>query len=283
MRKVKINDAKVRVFQERDLIEKLGRTKEEWKLVKKYQKKFYQLLRETDGFAVDTRMLWNELNNPTGEFGKWIRRKVVNKKIREDGNKKKEIVLYEENKDYISDDKVVVRENGATRTTDYFLTVDCAKNICLMEETTSAQAVRDYFILMEKCIREYENWTVIREPQKKGNNVMKDTIQDTYISQNGKKPDFRVYCNENDMLNVSLTEMKAKQLQNYLDMGDKNTREHLTAKVNQALAQLQFINTSLISSGMSFNDRKKIIKDTVRINYADIRKEIDKIKKIKVS
>ena len=78
MKKEKVNGVSFRVFQENDIVEKLGRTKEEWKLVKSYQKKFWQLLQDSEGFCVDARMLWEELGKPYTEFKKWLNKKVLN-------------------------------------------------------------------------------------------------------------------------------------------------------------------------------------------------------------
>ena len=271
MKQIKINNVKVKAFDKNDLIEKLGRTNEEWCLVKKYQKKFYQLLQDSEGFCVDARMLWEELDKPHGQFNKWIERKLIKKG-------------FIENKDFSKVDKSVhVKNSNLVRPqVDYFLTVETSKNVAMMENTDSGKLVRDYFILMEKCVREYEKWVNTREPQKQGNNIMKSVIKSTYEKENNKSPKFYIYCNENDLLNESLVGMKAKQLQDYLDMSDKNTREHLTEKVNFALAQLQFLNTSLINSGVKFNERKIIIQNTVDMNYKDIRLEIDKIRNNKM-
>lgn len=272
MKKVKVNGVSVEVFQENDIIEKLGRTKDDWKLVKDYQKKFWQLLQDTEGFCVDARLLWEELGKPHGQFNKWIERKILNKG-------------FVENKDFSKMDKNVHVENSNLKRpqTDYCLTVECAKHVSMMENTNNGTLVRDYFIVMEKIVREYEKWVEIREPQKKGNNIMKSAIKTTFERKNNKAPEFYVYCNENDMLNQCLVGMKAKQLQQDLDMKDKNTRDHLTEKVNSALAQLQFLNTSLINSKMEFNMRKAIIQDTVDMNFKDVKLEIEKVRKNKAS
>ena len=163
------------------------------------------------------------------------------------------------------------------------MTLDCAKKIAMRQNNEQGDLVCNYFILMEKIVREYEKWIETREPQKQGNNIMKSVIKNTYEKQNNKAPEFYVYCNENDMLNQCLVGMKAKQLQQYLDMKDKNTREHLTEKVNSALAQLQFLNTSLVNSGLDFDKRKTIIQNTVDMNFSDVKLEVEKVRKNKAS
>ncbi|QEK12592.1 hypothetical protein FQB35_09780 [Crassaminicella thermophila] len=54
MRVAKINDVKVKVFEKKELIEKLGFTEEDAKLVMKYQKTFPELLQDgVEGFVID--------------------------------------------------------------------------------------------------------------------------------------------------------------------------------------------------------------------------------------
>lgn len=103
MKKVKVNGVSVEVFQENDIIEKLGRTKDDWKLVKDYQKKFWQLLQDDEGFCVDGEVLCKELEIKDN-FNTWLlgeTRYDKNGKIKWQGK----LIAYrfKENKDYISD------------------------------------------------------------------------------------------------------------------------------------------------------------------------------------
>ena len=280
MKNVKINVngevVKVKVFEKNDVIEKLARTKEEWNLVNAYQKKFWQLLQDENGFCVDGEDLCNELEVKSN-FNDWL--------LRKSKGKEGKLIRYRcvEGVDYILDSISDSSEKGGRPKNIIKLTLDCAKKIAMRQNNEQGDLVCNYFILMEKSIRDYQKWESTREPQKQGNNVMKDVIKSTYEKRNNKSPDFYVYCTENDMLNQCLTGMKAKQLQNYLGMNDKNTRNHLTEKINNALSQLQFLNTSLIASGMDLLDRRKIIQNTVDMNFSDVKDDIEKVRDIKAS
>lgn len=274
MKKVTINGIKVELFKEEDIVEKLGRTKEDWKLVDKYQKKFWQLTQNSEGFSVEARALWLELGEPYNDFSHWMNRKILK-------------LGFIQDEDY----KVFVQKsenlNGGRPSKEYFFTVDMGKHAALVttngKNKNIGKLVRDYFILMEKIVREYKNWVNTREPQKNGDKIMKNVLHNKVIEKDNRKPTVGEYCKESNLLNIALTGMDAQSLRKHLDMSDKRTRDHLTTKTNRALAHLQMLNTSLIRSGLDYKTRKKIIQDTVNADYKDIRLEIDKIKQNKAS
>ncbi|QEK12731.1 hypothetical protein FQB35_10525 [Crassaminicella thermophila] len=77
MRVAKINDVKVKVFEKKELIEKLGFTEEDAKLVMKYQKTFPELLQDgVEGFVIDAETLWEQLGKPNGQFSKWANKRI---------------------------------------------------------------------------------------------------------------------------------------------------------------------------------------------------------------
>jgi len=82
-------------FKKSFLINSLGLTETDAKLIMEAQRKFSSiLLEDRDGFCVDARTLWKELGQPQGEFNKWIDRKLITKN-------------YIENKDYFKIDNFV--------------------------------------------------------------------------------------------------------------------------------------------------------------------------------
>ena len=49
------------------------------------------------------------------------------------------------------------RETGATSRTEYFISYDMAKHLCMLEKTESGHLVRMYFIEQEKIARNINN------------------------------------------------------------------------------------------------------------------------------
>jgi phage anti-repressor protein len=266
MKSVKINGVSARAFEKRELSEKLRLSDEEIKLVMDYQQTFPELLQDgVEGFVIDSENLWNQLSQPQGRYNDWLRRKIKEN--------------YEENKDWTFTQSCV---KGGRPKQVVSLTLETAKQVSMftgVDKNSSdkvrnkGKLIRTYFITMEKTLRKYEKWTEIREPQKAGNNEMKEIINDEYMkSHNTDSSPFYIFCNENDMLNIALLGKKAKEVKELLDYEDKMTREHFTSDINKALSELQMINSSLVVSNMDFDSRKSIIQNTCNIKYSHIKK-----------
>lgn len=279
MRLIKINDIKVKVFEKKELIEKLGFIEEDAKLVMKYQKTFLELLQDgVDGFVIDGETLWKQLDKPQGEFSKWVNRKIFFKFI--------------ENSDFISNDKLVDIENTNLKRNklEVKLTLETAKHLAMstgMDNNSSKKVrekgklVRSYFILMEKAIRDYENWTIVREPQKIGYKQLSKVLNENYkLTHEGKECPVYVYSNEADMLNKALLGDSAKKINKLLDTQDKATRDHLNIEINKTISELQTMDMALIMAGLSYENRKKTIEDICNTKYLNVSVKVNKLRKI---
>lgn len=249
------------VFTKRELIEKLNFTDVEAQIVMNYQKKLPVLLGTND---VDARLLWEQLGQPQGKFADWVKRKVIDKG-------------FEDNKDYNKLDFSVLRNQdlkhgGDRKSTEYTLTMDTAKNVAMMENTDTGRLVRKYFIKVEKALKNYEQWEMIRNPEKESYKQLCSAIKDNYKEFNhGKEPKSRVYSREADMINESLLGYKAKEVRFMLDAKDNVTREHLNIEVNKALDQLQILDTGLVIAKMDFKKREEIIKLTCISKHSHVK------------
>lgn len=259
MKIIKLQDGnRAKVFTKRELIEKLNFTQDEAKVVMDYQKKLPILLGTND---VDARSLWKQLGQPQGEFNKWVCRKIIDKG-------------FEENKDFSKLDNFVDVENSNLKRpqTDYTLTMDTAKNVSMMENTDIGRLVRKYFIKVEKALKDYEQWEMIRNPEKKSFKEMCSVLKSKYMEKhNGIEPDREEYIKEANMLNQSLLGYKAKDIRKILVAKDKVTREHLNLQINKALDELQILDTDLVIANMEFEKRKEIIELTCIGKYAHIK------------
>lgn len=86
--------------------------------------------------AVNARELHSFLESKQ-DFSNWIK-----KRIDEYG--------FVENQDFVSLNKIIERATGATRRIEYFLSLDMAKELSMVERTPKGKQARQYFIECEK-------------------------------------------------------------------------------------------------------------------------------------
>lgn len=251
-------------FTKKDCERKLFLTEEETNIVMNAQKMFPELLtldNEENGYVIDAFNLWNQLGCPQSEYGKWSKRKIIDKG-------------FVENEDFLQVDRIVeLQNNGHKTVVNHKLTLDCAKNICMMENTSSGQLCRKYFIVMEKVVKKMTDWLIIRNPQKQGYKEMCEAINENYkLLHEGKEPNSFIYINNADMINLALMGRKSKDMKKILEVEyDEPLRDNLVAEVNQALYELQLLNGSLLYSNIDFQTRKMIIQNTCNVKYVNIR------------
>lgn len=272
------NGIKFNSFEREDIIEKLNGTEEDWNLVNKYQLTFPELLIEDcTGFCVDARTLHSNLvenvkDGKVGDkFSQWIKRRLTKYK-------------FEEKEDFISVHKNVNGrftseeiDNMSSQklssygiSTEYKITLDMAKQLCMIENNERGNICRRYFILIERLMKDNVKWNESRYSERKNYQPMIDELRNWCIRNNYDTDEktFKVFrMKEVNMLNISLTGYSANELQHIKEMKDKITRDHLDIETNKALDELQILNTSLMMSNLSFEMRKQIIKTTCNNKY----------------
>lgn len=94
---------------------------------------------------INARQLHEELNNKR-QFADWIKQRIERYK-------------FVENEDFITFHNFVKRGNTnlGTRITEYYLTVDMAKELCMVENNDTGRKIRKYFIEVEKRYRQIIN------------------------------------------------------------------------------------------------------------------------------
>lgn len=262
MKIVNLSDGnKTKIFTKRELIEKLNFTDVEAKKVMDYQKKLPILLGTND---IDARLLWGQLGQTQGKFANWIKRKVIDKG-------------FEEDKDYTKLDFTELGNQdayhgGDRKSTEYKLTMDTAKNVAMMENTDIGRLVRKYFIKVEKALKDYEYWEMVRNPEKESYKQLCDAIKQKYIAtHDGKEPGNYLYSNESNMINRFLLGCTAKEFWTIKDTRDNVTREHLNIEANKIIDKLQILDTGLVIAGIDFDRRKEIIELTCASKYSHIK------------
>lgn len=98
-----------------------------------------QIINNDEVNSVTARDLWQALESKQ-EFTHWVKARL-------------EQAYAVENEDYVSFDKIIKRETGATKAKEYALSLDLAKNIAMLERNEKGNQVRKYFIACEKELR----------------------------------------------------------------------------------------------------------------------------------
>ena len=271
----------VKKFNKRQLLDQCGFTANETKTILEYQKKLPILVDNdnTDGFCVKARDLWEQLGEPQGKFANWINRKLVKKKSK-GGN-----IIFSENVDYstISQKCDIANTGGFKEYLEYFLTIGCAKNISMMENTDSGALCRSYFILMEKAVKRNAEWELIRYPLRQGYKQMQkalDEYMERLVQRNADDWDYKL---EADALNIIATGFKAQDIRVFVGCQDTRTRDSLTATYNEYLLKLQELNIIYLGMNLNRYERYDMLKRSFDIlfpNAVPIKDDVD-INKIK--
>lgn len=263
-------------FTKRQLLDQYGFTAEETQVILDYQKNLPILVENDDmgGFCVNATDLWGQLGKPQGKLADWVKRKITEKKT------KSKVLIFTEDKDYmaISQKCEIANTGGFKERKEYFLTIDCAKNVSMMENTDSGSLCRQYFILMEKAVKKNAEWELIRHPLREGYNKMKEALNAYMNRMVQRDADDWDYSIEADALNVLTTGFKAREIRAYVGCKDNITRDSLTATYNEYLLKLQELNIVYLGMNMNRYDRYKMLEQSFNIlfpNAVPIKDDVD--------
>lgn len=263
-------------FTKRQLLDQYGFTAEETQVILDYQKNLPILVENDDmgGFCVNATDLWGQLGKPQGKLADWVKRKITEKKT------KSKVLIFTEGKDYvaISQKCEIANTGGFKERKEYFLTIDCAKNVSMMENTDSGSLCRQYFILMEKAVKKNAEWELIRHPLREGYNKMKEALNAYMNRMVQRDADDWDYSIEADALNVLATGFKAREIRAYVGCKDNITRDSLTATYNEYLLKLQELNIVYLGMNMNRYDRYKMLEQSFNIlfpNAVPIKDDVD--------
>ena len=128
-----------------------GLSDEEINTILEYQALLPILQSKDDNSTVNARDLHKQLNNGW-KFTDWIRNRIDSYLLIKDVDyftisRKYEIDGFTESKDIL----------------DYILTLDCAKQLAMVERTDIGALVRRYFITIEKAFKNRMNWNKNRK------------------------------------------------------------------------------------------------------------------------
>lgn len=254
-REIKTNSTNLkRGVYKREELELYGISKEGIEIVWQYQKQFPELLQDVDGFVIDARPLWEQLGEPYGQFNKWVENKMVKKGFINEV-------------DYIVLDKKVQNLKGGRPTTEYSLTIDTAKNICMMENNEAGRLIRRYFIIVERAFRNRIEWNLDRDDTISLHTKLKQAliIHRQKLISHKNFPSFvnnNQFIAESCMLNEVVIGMSAKEYKQANGLGKNDAiRNYFTEEQLEYLAALQEYDADLINLQYMFDieQRKEIL------------------------
>lgn len=254
-REIKTNSTNLKKgFYKRDELELYGFDKSEIEVIQTYQKQFPELLQDVNGFIIDARTLWTRLGEPYGQFNKWTENKIIKKG-------------FVDSVDYISMDKIVQRANGGNKSKEYVLTVDTAKNICMMENTDAGRLIRRYFIIIERAFRNRIEWNFDRDDTITLHTKLKQAliIHRQKLVSHKNFPKFannNQFIAESCMLNEVIIGMSSKEYKQLNGLGKNDAiRNHFTEEQLEYYAVLQEYDADLIALQYMYDieQRKEIL------------------------
>ena len=284
MKTVIINKTKVKIFEEKELKEQLKMNDTEIRIVLEYQRLFPELLQlEGKGFCIDARNLHSKLVenvkvNKTGDkFSQWIKRRI-------------DKYNFEKNIDFISvhknvngrfSDEEINRMTSQKRSsygisTEYTLTLDMAKQLCMIENNERGNLCRRYFIIIERTFREHSDWIMTRLDEKQNANILKSNLGE-WASRELDCYDIKAICaRESNMINKNLTGNTALEIKLKLRYLDKITRNHLTKEINESINYIQEFDINLLECNIDFETRNNMILNICNSKYKKLKEEFNK-------
>lgn len=239
-----------------NLIKKLGITDNEViNLITDYKDKLPILSEEGEGFCVNARDLHRELGVGR-EFAKWIKERIS----------KYEFIEYNDYEVFVKTDD---NPNGGRPSTEYNMTIDMAKQLAMVQNNEIGKVARKYFITIEKILKDAIKWEKIRKPEKEGYKIMCEELRKYFLRNFNKEPQWYDYANESDALNTICLGAKAKQIKEYIEAQDENTRDWLEAKYNLYLDKMQEINVMYLKMNLDKERRYDLIKQGFKALYPD--------------
>ena len=248
-------------FTKRQLMDQCGFTAEETNVILDYQKRLPILVEceDINDFCINARDLYLQIRpvKDDSNFSKWFKNLIKR-------------YGFAETLDFttISQNRLGANNDGGDlKSVDYFLTLDTAKQIAMIEKNENGTIARRYFILMEKAVKKNIEWELIRYPLREGYKKMQYALNNYMNRMIQKDADDWDYSIEADALNVIATGFKAKEIRLFVGCKDNITRDSLTATYNEYLMKLQELNIVYLGMNMNRYDRYKMLKQSFDILF----------------
>lgn len=163
---------------------------------------------------------------------------------------------FEKNVDYfpVTQKRVSGGASGVKVIKDHILTLDMAKELCMIQRSDIGRQARKYFIQIEKAYKEY---AVARALSKEVRCSLTDVIRDDYPESPNKR---YVYKNITDLAYKDTFGANAKQLRDRLGITKKdNLRDCFSEAELKLLQEKEDLIKSLVKSGYTYQQVKNIL------------------------
>ena len=146
------------------------------------------------------------------------------------------------------------KSTGGRPATEYFLTMDMAKEIAMVENNEIGRMIRKYLIEVEKRYRELLlERTKAKAERRTLTDIIKELVPDSPHKQ-------WVYNHYTDMVYKTVTGYNAKELRALNNLDEKaNVRNYLTPEQLKAVIRYENIIQGLLSLGMSYEEIKSVL------------------------
>ena len=242
------------VFKRKQLFEQIGMELEDVKLIMKYQKELPILCNEEN--EMNLKVLYKFLGIKK-HITQWIKPYLEN-----------ENYGFIEGIDYQRIDGEVNPTNGVCNK-EYIISLDMAKELAMMSKSQNGKIARRYFILCEKALKLIVEWNRVREPEKNLYKEMCSELNKYYQRNYNKECKTFDYMNEANMLNKICLGANSKDIRNYIEAQDKNTRDYLNKKYNEYLYKMQELDILYLKMNYSKEVRSDIIQKAFNVTYPD--------------
>lgn len=263
----------IKNFTRKQLQEQLGFDAEETKIILDYQKKLPIIVDNNcdEKFCVNARLLHEQLKVGR-KFTDWLNRRF-------------DSYNFKENTDYILVSHKCESNNvtGVKVTNEYFLTMNCAEQLSMIERTEIGEIARQYYILLAEALRRNIEWLGIRNPERQGYKEMCSALNDYMIKTIGKQADDWDYRFEANALNIICTGFKALDIKLFFgNMPNSITRDSLTKQYNEYLYKMQEMDIVYLGMGLNRYQRYEMLNKTFNILYPDAQSIINNIEMTKI-
>lgn len=200
--------------------------------------------------TVDARELWRFLQIET-PFTQWFDRMLAYGY--EEGVDYRKTKSFSQKSEKSSTTRFPIVSTGR-KTHDYTLTMDMAKELCMLQRNEMGRRARKYFIEVEKA---YKDKLIVRQTGKLTRRTLTDTIRDNLPDSPNKK---FAYKNFTDLAYKVAFGKTAKQIRIELGLNaSDNIRDKLTAEQSKRLDFTENVIQGYVGLGYDYATIKNIV------------------------